>query len=81
MRSSKYWLRFCVFVKFSAWRNNPDRIVGVPGRTHKWNAATISWEYAFGRGPTSMVLTGYAFIYKVLPTRTQGFTKLILAVI
>ncbi|EEZ99036.1 exostosin-2 [Tribolium castaneum] len=50
---------------YEVWREFPDRIVGFPSRTHRWDNATNSWKYeSEWTNEISMVLTGAAFLHK-----------------
>ena len=48
------------------WRENRDRIVGIPARVHSWDSDSLSWTYNnFLTCEISLVLTGAAFVHKV----------------
>ncbi|KAK3925740.1 Exostosin-2 [Frankliniella fusca] len=50
---------------YEVWREFPDRIVGFPSRTHKWDNISGSWKYeSEWTNNISMVLTGAAFHHK-----------------
>lgn len=50
---------------YEVWREFPDRIVGFPSRTHKWDNMTKHWKYeSEWTNNISMVLTGAAFHHK-----------------
>lgn len=50
---------------YEVWREFPDRIVGFPSRTHRWDNVTLSWKYeSEWTNDISMVLTGAAFLHK-----------------
>ena len=55
---------FCIGL-FRVWRENRDRIVGLPGRLHSWNPDSQSWFYNnYLTCEISLVLTGAAFVHK-----------------
>lgn len=50
---------------FRVWRENRERIVGLPGRFHLWDPLNRVWTYNSNHScEISMVLTGAAFIHK-----------------
>ncbi|XP_034654228.1 exostosin-3-like [Drosophila subobscura] len=50
---------------FRVWREHRDRIVGLPGRHHAWDAVSSTWRYNYSCScELSMVLTGAAFLHK-----------------
>ncbi|SPP90194.1 blast:Exostosin-3, partial [Drosophila guanche] len=50
---------------FRVWREHRDRIVGLPGRHHAWDAVSSTWRYNYSFScELSMVLTGAAFLHK-----------------
>ncbi|CAH1373650.1 hypothetical protein MTP99_015021 [Tenebrio molitor] len=50
---------------YEVWREFPDRIVGFPSRTHRWDNVTTTWKYeSEWTNEISMVLTGAAFLHK-----------------
>lgn len=50
---------------YEVWREFPDRIVGFPSRTHRWDNQTMRWRYeSEWTNEISMVLTGAAFHHK-----------------
>jgi len=60
-----------LFVAFHyrVWREARDRIVGFPGRYHAWDITHKNWLYNSNYScELSVVLTGAAFLHKVLPT-------------
>ena len=57
---------YLLILNFRVWRENRDRIVGLPGRLHSWDAENKSWVYNnYLSCELSLVLTGAAFVHKV----------------
>lgn len=52
---------------YRVWRESRERVVGFPGRFHAWDTRHPGWLYNSNYTcELSMVLTGAAFIHKVL---------------
>ena len=49
---------------FQVWKENPDKIVGFPSRTHVYDNLTNSWKYeSEWKNEISMILTGLFLIF------------------
>ena len=58
-----------LLISFRVWREVRERIVGFPGRYHAWDASRGGWRYNSNHScELSMVLTGAAFLHKVIVT-------------
>ena len=56
-----------IIFAFRVWRENRARLVGFPSRSHGWNDTSQQWVYLSGYTcEYSLVLTGAAFIHKVV---------------
>ncbi|VDI31064.1 alpha-1,4-N-acetylglucosaminyltransferase EXTL3 [Mytilus galloprovincialis] len=56
-----------ILLAFRVWKIERERIVGCPGRVHKWDAVRNEWNYSWQYSDlwkVSMVLTGAAFFHK-----------------
>ena len=54
-----------IIFSFRVWRENRNRLVGLPGRSHTWDKENLSWNYNSNYScELSLVLTGAAFYHK-----------------
>ena len=61
---------------FRVWRENRERLVGFPGRTHSWDRDGLRWTYNSNCScEISMVLTGAAFYHSYWNFRYSHFME------
>ena len=61
---------------FRVWRENRERLVGFPGRTHAWDWDNLRWTYNSNYScEISMVLTGAAFYHSYYNYRYTHFME------